>query len=101
MRMNEEDDFSAYDVINDYSEDELYRIISSYGEEKWASGGIAKFIINERKKKPINTTGELVEIIKAAIPAGGKEKRGLIRQNEHFRPLELRLTGNWRLLKHL
>ncbi|MCQ2567325.1 MAG: 16S rRNA (cytosine(1402)-N(4))-methyltransferase RsmH [Mogibacterium sp.] len=68
MRMNEDDSFTAYDVVNTYSESELTRIIRDYGEENWASR-IAKFIVNARKDGPIETTGQLVEIIKAAIPA--------------------------------
>ena len=68
MRMNEEDALTAYDVVNSYSENDLYRIIRDYGEEKWASR-IAKFIVQARKDAPIETTEQLVEIIKAAIPA--------------------------------
>lgn len=71
MRMNEDDSFTAYDVVNGYSADELTRIIRDYGEEKWASR-IASFIERARKDKPIETTGELVEIIKAAIPASAR-----------------------------
>lgn len=73
MRMNEDDAFTAYQVVNDYSEQELARIIKEYGEEKWASR-ISKFIVNERKLKPIETTGELVEIIKKAIPAAARRE---------------------------
>lgn len=68
MRMNEDDALTAYDVVNNYSEKELTRIIREYGEENWASR-IAKFIVDARKDKPIATTGQLVEIIKSAIPA--------------------------------
>lgn len=68
MRMNEDDSFTAYDVVNTYSESDLTRIIRDYGEENWASR-IAKFIVNARKDGAIETTGQLVEIIKAAIPA--------------------------------
>lgn len=68
MRMNEDDSFTAYDVINKYSEADLNRIIREYGEEKWAAR-IASFVINARKEKAIETTEELVDIIKAAIPA--------------------------------
>ncbi|HHW95136.1 MAG TPA: 16S rRNA (cytosine(1402)-N(4))-methyltransferase RsmH [Mogibacterium sp.] len=68
MRMNEEDNLTAYEVINTYSESDLSRIIREYGEEQWASR-ISKFIVNARKEEPISTTGNLVEIIKAAIPA--------------------------------
>ena len=67
MRMDQTRDFSAYEVVNRYSEDELYRIIREYGEENWAKR-IAQFIVEKRKIKAIETTGELVEVIKAAIP---------------------------------
>ncbi len=73
MRMNEDDLLTAYDVVNSYSEAELTRIIKEYGEEKWASR-IAKFIVTERKEKPIERTGQLVEIIKAAIPAAARRE---------------------------
>lgn len=73
MRMNREKDFSAYDVINTYSEDELYRIIRDYGEEKFAKR-IANFIVNKREGKLIETTLELVEIIKNAIPAKARRE---------------------------
>ena len=68
MRMNRDNDFSANDIINNYSEDELYKIIKEYGEERFAKR-IANFIVNRRIEKPIETTFELVDIIKAAIPA--------------------------------
>ena len=68
MRMNREEDLSAYDVVNNYSEEEIHRIIRDFGEERFAKR-IAQFIINSREEKPIETTLELVKIIKAAIPA--------------------------------
>lgn len=68
MRMNRDNDFSAYEIINKYTEDELYKIIKDYGEERFAKR-IANFIVNRRSEKPIETTFELVDIIKAAIPA--------------------------------
>lgn len=68
MRMSQEDTFTAYDVVNGYTKDELTGIIRKYGEEKWASR-IAEFIVKFRKKKPVESTFELVEIIKAAVPA--------------------------------
>lgn len=72
MRMNQSDAFTAYDVVNSYSEHELTRIISDYGEENWANR-IAKFIIEERANKPIETTFELVDVIKNAIPAAARK----------------------------
>lgn len=68
MRMNQDAELSAYDVINDYEEAELNRIFKEYGEERW-SKRIAEFIVRARKDKPVETTGELVDIIKKAIPA--------------------------------
>lgn len=68
MRMSQEDTFTAYDVVNGYTKVELAGIIRKYGEEKWASR-IAEFIVKFRKKKPVESTFELVEIIKAAVPA--------------------------------
>lgn len=75
MRMNQEDKFGAYDVINTYSEEELSRIFFEYGEEKW-SKRIAKFIAERREGSPIKTTGELVDIIKAAIPQKARLEGG-------------------------
>ncbi len=68
MRMDMRQNFSARDIINGYSEMELYRVIRDYGEDKFAKN-IAKHIVKAREKKPIETTGELNEIIRAAIPA--------------------------------
>ena len=68
MRMNQDDRITAYDVVNTYSRDELTRIISEYGEERWAKR-IASFIVEERQKGPVESTEALVNIIKAAIPA--------------------------------
>lgn len=73
MRMNQSQKFSAWDVVNTYSEDELHRIIKEYGEERWAKR-IAKFIVEFRQDKPLETTGELVDIIKRAIPKGAREE---------------------------
>jgi len=67
MRMNRQDEFSAYDVVNTYSEEELTRIFFEYGEEKY-SKRIAKRIVEQRKIKELNTTFELVECIKSAMP---------------------------------
>lgn len=71
MRMNQEDSFTASDVINRYSRKELTKIIKEYGEEKWA-GRIAEFIVDRRKRGGIRTTGQLVETIKAAVPASAR-----------------------------
>jgi len=68
MRMNQDDRMTAYEVVNTYSGDELTKIISEYGEERWARR-IASFIVEARKNGPLESTAELVEVIKAAIPA--------------------------------
>lgn len=68
MRMDRRQSLSARDIVNDYSEMELYRIIRDYGEDQFAKN-IAKHIARAREEKPIETTGELNELIKAAIPA--------------------------------
>ena len=68
MRMNQNQDFSAIDVVNNYSYEDLVRILREYGEEKYA-GSIAKKIVSERQKNKIETTLELAEIIKSSVPA--------------------------------
>lgn len=67
MRMNQQASFSAYDVVNDYSEKDLTYILKTYGEERFA-GLIAKNIVKARQIKPIETCGELVEIVDRSIP---------------------------------
>lgn len=67
MRMDNRNPLTAKDIINNYSEMELFRIIRDYGEDRFAKN-IAKHIVKAREKSSINTTGELNEIIKAAIP---------------------------------
>lgn len=75
MRMDRRQDLTARDIVNGYSEGELYRIIRDYGEDRFAAN-IAKHIVRARQDKPVETTFELNEIIKAAIPAR-------MRQNGH------------------
>lgn len=67
MRMDTRQDMTARDIVNDYSEMDLFRIIRDYGEDKFAKN-IAKHIVMEREKGPIETTGQLIEIIRHAIP---------------------------------
>lgn len=73
MRMNPDQPETAAHLVQKASPRELTEIIKKYGEEKWASR-IAGFIAREREKRPIETTGRLVEIIKAAVPAGARRK---------------------------
>lgn len=68
MRMDQRQTMTARDIVNEYSEMELYRIIRDYGEDKFAKN-IARHIVNARKEKALETTGELIHVIKAAIPA--------------------------------
>ena len=75
MRMDRSDRLTAADVVNKYSERELGDIIFRYGEERWAKR-IAAFIVERRKKSPIETTSELVDVIKAAIPKGARQEGG-------------------------
>ena len=75
MRMDQRQEKIARDIVNGYSEMELYRVIRDYGEDKFAKN-IAKHIVQAREKKPVETTGELVEIIKAAIPAKIRMQKG-------------------------
>jgi 16S rRNA (cytosine1402-N4)-methyltransferase len=67
MRMDDRQPLTARDIVNEYSEMELFRIIRDYGEDRFAKN-IAKHIVAERQKKPIETTGELNAVIRAAIP---------------------------------
>ena len=67
MRMDQRQTMTARDIVNGYSESELYRIIRDYGEDKFAKN-IAKHIVSARSEKPLETTGELIQVIKAAIP---------------------------------
>ena len=75
MRMDRSDVMTAYDVVNTYSENELYRILKDYGEEKFAKN-IAARIVKNREIAPIRTTFELTETIKASIPARFRETGG-------------------------
>lgn len=75
MRMDQNAPLSAWTVVNEYDERRITQILRDYGEEKWASR-IASFIVRERQKKPLESTFELVELIKAAIPASARRDGG-------------------------
>jgi 16S rRNA (cytosine1402-N4)-methyltransferase len=75
MRMDQSQKLTAADVVNDYSEEELERIIREYGEERWAKR-IAAQIVKRRKIRPVRTTFELVDVIKEAIPAAARRHGG-------------------------
>ncbi|SHH43436.1 16S rRNA (cytosine1402-N4)-methyltransferase [Anaerosphaera aminiphila DSM 21120] len=75
MRMDTSANFSAWDIVNSYSKEELTKILRDYSEERWAAR-IADAIVKRRNDKPINTTFELVDVIKGAIPAAVRRKKG-------------------------
>ena len=91
MRMDRDDSFTAKDVVNGYSEEELTKIIKDYGEEKWAAR-IAKFICSAREEKDIETTYELVDIIKAAIPASAR-REGPHPAKRTFQAIRIEVNG--------
>lgn len=97
MRMNPDRPFSAYDVVNGYDEDELDRVIFTYGEERWARR-IAQFIVKEREAKPIETTGELVDIIKKAVPKGAR-KDGPHPAKRTFQAIRIEVNGELDVLQ--
>lgn len=97
MRMNPDRPFSAYDVVNGYDEDELDRVIFTYGEERWARR-IAQFIVKEREAKPIETTGELVDIIKKAVPKGAR-KDGSHPAKRTFQAIRIEVNGELEVLQ--
>ena len=97
MRMDTRNDFSAVNVVNEYTESELRKVIRDYGEENWASR-IAKFIVETRKVKSIDTTFELVEIIKAAIPSAAR-RDGPHPAKRTFQAIRIEVNGELRILK--
>ena len=97
MRMDTSKPFSAYDVVNTYSEEELNRIFFTYGEERWAKR-IAQFIVAERAQHPIMTTGELVDIIKKAVPKGAR-KDGPHPAKRTFQAIRIEVNGELDVLE--
>ncbi len=91
MRMDARDALTAEDIINGYSREDLAKIISEYGEERWAAR-IAQFIEKERAKKRITTTFELVDIIKAAIPAQAR-REGPHPAKRTFQAIRIEVNG--------
>ena len=98
MRMDQNANLSAYDVINDYSENDLKRILYEYGEEKFAPS-IARAIVKARSIKPIETTFELVEVIKKALPASVLRKLGHPAK-QTFQALRIEVNGELDVLKN-
>lgn len=98
MRMNRKSDFSAYNVVNEYSEEKLADIFFKYGEEKF-SRKIAKIICERRESKPIETTGELVDIIKRAIPERMRVK-GSHPAKRVFQAIRIEVNGELEILEN-
>ena len=96
MRMNQDMALTADTVVNTYSEAELAGLIWRYGEERWAKR-IAQFIVAERQKKPLHTTGELVEVIKKAIPKGAR-KEGPHPAKRTFQALRIEVNDELNIL---
>ncbi len=97
MRMDTSQDLRGWDVANKYSKKELERIIKEYGEERWASR-IAEFIVTERQSKTIDTTGELVDVIKKAIPSGAR-KDGPHPAKRTFQAIRIEVNKELEILK--
>ncbi len=97
MRMDRRNDLDAKKVVNTYSEKELCDVITRYGEEKWAVR-IAKFIVEARKQKEIETTYELVDIIKAAIPKNARID-GPHPAKRTFQAIRIEVNGELRILE--
>lgn len=97
MRMNRDDSFSACDVVNGYDKRQLTEVIKNYGEERWASR-ISDFIIKKRETGPIETTGELVDVIKAAIPASAR-REGPHPAKRTFQAIRIEVNGELEQLK--
>ncbi len=97
MRMDQRQRLTARDVVNTYSETELYRIIRDYGEDKFAKT-IAKHMIKAREEKEIETAGELTEIIKRAIPAKVR-KNGGHPAKRTFQAIRIELNGELEVLQ--
>ena len=97
MRMDNREACSAYDVINGYSVDELCRIISEYGEERWARR-IAEFVAEERSRKPIETTFELVSVIKKAVPKAARQD-GPHPAKRTFQAIRIEVNGELAVLE--
>lgn len=98
MRMDQRQSKTARDIVNGYSEAELYRVIRDYGEDKFAKN-IARHIVSAREKKPIETTGELSEIIKGAIPAKVRMNGGHPAKKT-FQAIRIELNGELEVLKN-
>lgn len=98
MRMDQRNEQTARDIINGYSETDLYKMIRNYGEDRFAKN-IAKHIVRARQEKEIETTGELIEIIKAAIPAKVRATGGHPAKRT-FQAIRIELNKELEVLEH-
>lgn len=98
MRMNRDQKLSAWEVVNKYTEEELHRIIKEYGEENWAKR-IAEFIVLERAEKTIDTTFELVSVIKKAVPKGARAD-GPHPAKRTFQAIRIEVNGELDIIKN-
>jgi 16S rRNA (cytosine1402-N4)-methyltransferase len=97
MRMNIKDKTCAADIVNSYAQQDLTRILRDYGEEKWAAR-IAEFIVRERAIRPIETTAQLVEVIKMAMPASAR-RSGPHPARRTFQALRIEVNGELDAIK--
>ena len=97
MRMDITKPLSAYEVVNEYSEEEINNVIFKYGEERWAKR-IAQFIVEQRAQKPIETTFELVDVIKKAVPKGAR-KDGPHPAKRTFQAIRIEVNGELEILE--
>lgn len=97
MRMDRRNSFSAFDVVNTYSAQKLEEIIRKYGEERWAKR-IAEFIVQEREQQPLESTGQLVEVIKKAMPKGAR-KDGPHPAKRTFQAIRIEVNGELTILE--
>lgn len=98
MRMDQRAARTARDLVNEYSERELFRVIRDYGEDKFARN-IARRIVEYRKRKPVETTGELVQIIREAIPMKYRKTPGHPAKKT-FQALRIELNGELEALEN-
>ncbi len=97
MRMNRDDKLTAYDVVNHYDENKLAYIIKAYGEERFA-GRIARAIVRAREESPLETSTELVDVIKGAIPAKAR-REGPHPAKRTFQALRIEVNNELGLLE--
>jgi len=98
MRMNPEEGLSAYDVVNKYEEENIEKLLKVYGEERWAKR-IAQFIVEARREKPIETTGELVDLIKKAIPSAVRKNAGGHPAKRTFQAIRIEVNNELGILE--